>query len=329
VPRRSLVSIAFVLASSAMLLACDRSDPVEGGTLHIIAPSLPRIVDPQLTRGSPAREAFWVAYIPLLTYAHVPAHRGLRVIPGLATDMPRVSDDGRTYSLRIHGGLRYSDGEPIEASDFEHAVKRLLLLDPRRAGAFGGIAGAGRFQARGRGDIPGIRAVDRRGRIVIRLRRPRPGFEAALASLRAAPVPKTTPLRAPSAGPPPTSGPYAFSEFDPARELAMRRNPHWEANQATGIDVPDGHVDRIEIAVVPRIAEELSLVGEDRADLMLAQLPPAQALRLSEDDPGRFRIEEDQEPRMPTTYVSEQVRLTEVYFHPLFGHDLTSFEFQE
>jgi peptide/nickel transport system substrate-binding protein len=328
VPRRLLAALALVVASSATLVACDRSEPLEGGTLRVIAPSVPRIVDPQITQGSPAREAFWAAYIPLLTYAHVPAHAGLRVIPGLATDMPVVGGGGRTYALRIHRGLRYSDGEPIAASDFEHAVKRLLLLDPRGAGAFRGVAGAKRFQARRGGDLAGIRADDALGRVVIRLRRPRPGFEAALARLDAAPVPKSTPLRAPSTGPPPTSGPYAFSELDPGRELQMLRNPFWEGNKATGIDVPDGHVDRVEIEAVPDLTQEISIMGEDGADLLLAQVPIQQALELSEEDPGRFRIEEGLEPRMPTTYVSEPVRLDHVVFHPIFGHELTSLVFQ-
>jgi peptide/nickel transport system substrate-binding protein len=163
---------------------------------------------------------------------------------------------------------------------------------------------------------------------VIRLRRPQPHFESALASRRAAPVPKTTPLRGPSTAPPPASGPYAFTELDPGRELRMARNPHWEANKATGIDVPDGHVDRIEIEVVPGLAEELSLMDEERADLMLAPVPVGQALELAEDDPGRFRVEEKLEPRMPTTFVSERVILGDIYFHPLFGHDFTSVEFQ-
>jgi peptide/nickel transport system substrate-binding protein len=329
VPRRLLAILALVVGSSTALLACDRSEPVEGGTLRVIAPLLPRIVDPQITGGSPAREAFWVAYIPLLTYAHLPAHAGMRLIPGLATDMPRVSDGGRTYALRIHRGLRYSDGEPIEASDFEHAVKRLLLINPIGAGAFRGIDGAARFQARRRGDLAGIRTNDASGRVVIRLRRPRPGFEAALARLDAAPVPKSTPLRTSSTGPPPTSGPYAFSEFDPGRELRMRRNPFWEGNKATGIDVPDGHVDRIEIEAVPGLSRELSIMAEDGADLLLAPVPTGLALELSEDDPGRFRIEEKLEPRMPTTYVSERVRLDHVIFHPLFGHELTSLVFQD
>ena len=43
--------------------------------------------------------------------------------------MPKISADGTTYELTLRKGLKYSDGTPVKASDFEHAIKRVLNLE--------------------------------------------------------------------------------------------------------------------------------------------------------------------------------------------------------
>jgi ABC-type transport system substrate-binding protein/class 3 adenylate cyclase len=62
--------------------------------------------------------------------------RGMNIVPDLA-DRVSVSADGRTYTFRLREGLRWSDGEPLTASDFaftyramrEQAVQTVHLLE--------------------------------------------------------------------------------------------------------------------------------------------------------------------------------------------------------
>ena len=49
------------------------------------------------------------------------------VVPNLATDMPEISADGLTYTIKINGDTKWSDGEPVKASDFVFAWKRAVL----------------------------------------------------------------------------------------------------------------------------------------------------------------------------------------------------------
>ena len=49
------------------------------------------------------------------------------VVPNLATDMPEISADGLTYTIKINGDTKWSDGEPVKASDFIFAWKRAVL----------------------------------------------------------------------------------------------------------------------------------------------------------------------------------------------------------
>jgi peptide/nickel transport system substrate-binding protein len=328
VPRRPLALIALLLLPLALGSCAGTTEPVEGGTLRVLASSLPESVDPQLGQRGEGREAIWLAHLPLLTYAHRPGVAGLRVIPGLAEDMPAIGSGGRTYRLSLHRGLRYSDGEPIGVGDFERAVKRLLLLAPAGVPLPLEIVGAERFRQAGRGDIAGIQSDRRSGEIVIRLLRPTPDFERRLAMPYMAPVPASGPPATVSESPLPASGPYEIRQLEPGRSLTMTRNPHWGETKASGVDVPDGHVDRIAIEVVPSPGRAATEVEENRADLMLATVPAAAAAEL-EDNPNLFRYEAEIGTRQPTTLVSEPVDINDVIYNPIFGHDLTSFQFRE
>lgn len=48
------------------------------------------------------------------------------VVPDLATDLPEISEDGLTYTIKIPGDRKWSDGETVKASDFVYAWKRAV-----------------------------------------------------------------------------------------------------------------------------------------------------------------------------------------------------------
>lgn len=49
------------------------------------------------------------------------------VVTNLATDMPEISEDGLTYTIKMRGDTKWSDGEPVKASDFVYAWKRAVI----------------------------------------------------------------------------------------------------------------------------------------------------------------------------------------------------------
>ena len=49
------------------------------------------------------------------------------VVPNLATDMPEISEDGLTYTIKMRGDTKWSDGKPVKASDFIFAWNRAVL----------------------------------------------------------------------------------------------------------------------------------------------------------------------------------------------------------
>lgn len=49
--------------------------------------------------------------------------------PAAADSLPRVSTDGRTYTFHLRGDARWSNGDPVLASDFAYAWMRAMLPD--------------------------------------------------------------------------------------------------------------------------------------------------------------------------------------------------------
>src|ERR671912_30681 len=101
----------------------------KGGSITISQTSQPDYLDPALMYTVNAIEPSWLVYTPLLTYARVEGPEGSKLIPGLAEELPDISQDGLTYKLKLRDGLKYSDGKAVKASDFEHAIKRVLNLE--------------------------------------------------------------------------------------------------------------------------------------------------------------------------------------------------------
>ncbi len=57
----------------------------------------------------------------------------LKAVPGAAESM-QVSEDGKTYTFKLKPGLKYSDGQPLTAKNFEFAWKR--AADPNVNGEY-------------------------------------------------------------------------------------------------------------------------------------------------------------------------------------------------
>jgi peptide/nickel transport system substrate-binding protein len=294
---------AAVLAAASLCLpiAAGGADGVPGPTeARGSFSSFPDYMDPQLAYTSEGWTAMYDTYIPLLTYRHASGKAGSEIIPGLAKSLPRISDGGRKYTLVLRKGLRYSNGKPVKATDFEHAVERLFKLFSGGSVFYTDIVGARHYMRTRRGDIGGIVANDRSGRIVIRLVRPKGDFIDALALMFAAPVPPGTPDFDQTTSPPPGTGPYVITGSKPGLGWSYFRNPQWAPHNARMLpQLPSGHLDKIQIAVIPNAAEQVSQVEEGKLDFMFSPAPGNRWAELEAKFGGtQFRAE----PTLSTYY---------------------------
>ena len=151
-----LAVVGLVALTALGLASCggSGSSGKEGGVLKAGYPGFPDYMDPQLSYTAEGWTAMWNSYVPLLTYAHAEGVAGSRVIPGLAESMPKISNGGKTYTLQLRKGLKYSDGTPVKASDFTYAVERLFKLNSGGLPFYTTIVGAEKFLETKKGGSP-------------------------------------------------------------------------------------------------------------------------------------------------------------------------------
>jgi peptide/nickel transport system substrate-binding protein len=271
-PALSVIAIAILVCG---LSACGSgSSGKEGGKLRVSFASFPEALDPQLDYTGEGWSAMYDTYIPLLTYAHADGTAGSEVIPGLATDMPKVTNGGKTYTLTLRKGLKYSDGTPVKASDFESTVERMYKLNSPGTSYFSVVVGAEQFQKTKSGGISGITTDDKTGKITIELNEARGTFPDELALPFTALVPPDTPAEDQTANPPAGIGPYEISSVDPGNGWSYIRNPQWKKNNAKLLSqLPGGHVNTIEAVVVTNQSTQVNEVEQGKTNWMFDPLP--------------------------------------------------------
>src|SRR6266511_1392735 len=226
-------------------------------------------LDPGLSYTVQGWETMWNVYLSLLGYKHVNGPDGATIVPALAEDLPQISSDGKTYTLTLRKGLKYSDGTAVKASDFKYAIKRDFLVDSPGVGFFTNIVGADQFSKTKKGDISGITANDATGKITIKLAKPQGDFQNILATIFAAPVPANTPAKDQSTHPTPSTGPYMIQSYTPSRQFVLVRNPNFKPTD----DVPATNPDKMTVKIVEDDSAALQQVINGQADFDFHPIP--------------------------------------------------------
>jgi peptide/nickel transport system substrate-binding protein len=262
----------------------------DGGSVTAVTSSAWDSVDPQVGITGQARQAMWVVNTPLLTFRHASGLEGDEVVPGLATGMPKITNGGKTYTLTLRKGLKYSDGTPVKASDFAYAIERALGLNWAQASSFTeNIVGADKFLAEEADAISGIETDDASGKIEIQLTGPFGGFDALLALPAAAPIPADTPMKPQNTDPPAGYGPYMFESVTPNAGYTLVKNPEFKPLP----NVPAGHVDTITMKVNTNVQAAAEQVLENQVDVFSPDnpLPPLLVQRTEREAADRFQPE--------------------------------------
>jgi peptide/nickel transport system substrate-binding protein len=300
---RKLAALACVTALGALGLAACGDDGggggggKEGGEINGTVTSFPDYLDPQLSYTVEGWEGLWNTYVPLLTYQHGSGEETTKVVPGLAESLPDVSADGKTYTLTLRKGMKYSDGQPIVASDWLFSLERLFKVDSGGAPFFENIVGAEDFANGDADTISGVKTDDKTGKITIQLIEPSGTFENELGLMFTAPIPKNTPNADDPAGltnnPPPSSGPFMITNVDAPRSYTLERNPQFKTVQDAGAtDVPDAHVDKLTVTQNKNQSAQATGIEQNSNDFMVDP-PPADLLPdIQNTYSDRFRFEE-------------------------------------
>jgi peptide/nickel transport system substrate-binding protein len=243
-------------------------------------------LDPSQAYTGQSLWALWTVYEGLVTYRHVDGPGGYTVVPGLAAAMPKISRGGTVYTFTLRKNLKYSDGRPVRATDFECTLKRDFISSSPGVGFYEAIVGAKTFEKTLKGDIPGITADNRRRTIRIVLSGPRGDFMTILALPFAGFVPCGTPTEDQSGSPIAASGPYMIAPgADKNRSFTLLRNPKFKATRY----IPRGAVGRVTVVVVGDANAAVQRVIGGSADYTNAAVPPERIAAVSKRGQLRLR----------------------------------------
>lgn len=231
-------------------------------------------LDPGLSYRLESWQLFQDVYLGLVVKAHVSCPHGTptlnctTILPGLATTTGTVTNGGKDYAFTMRKGLKYSNGEPIKASDFKATIIRDFRLNSPGIGFYSNIVGIDACEKNPTkcSAINGITADDSTGKITIKLSQPQSDFLYVLSIFFSSPVPASTPQKDTENPPPAASGPYYFSSYQPSKQIVMQRNPYWKKGEIAA--VPDGNPDKIVATLNADASQAAQLVasGQDMYD---------------------------------------------------------------
>jgi peptide/nickel transport system substrate-binding protein len=249
---RPLAAIAVAALLTVALAACGSSSSSSsstagknGGTITIAAGTPPESADQGLDFTTQGNELYSVVNTPLLTFQRgVSGAASEKIVTGLAKSMPKLSNGGKTYTLFLRPGLKYSNGMPVKASDFTHAVERDIKI-PWIAASFltSFIKGAAAYGAPHSKltTISGIKTNNSTGEIQITLVHPFAPFEDILALAGTAPVPSSTPMSNQASTGTIGDGPYKWGPISVGHTYTLIKNTKFNGVPT----VPKGHADKI------------------------------------------------------------------------------------
>ena len=261
----------------------------EGGTATVLMGTAPDYLDPQESYTTQGWEPNRISYTPLIDYKHVNGAAGNEVIPGLATALPKISTDQKTYTLTLRKGLVFSNGQPVKASDFKCTVERVLKVNwGGKSFITDNVVGASEYDKGQASDISGITTDDATGQITIQLTKPYGAFTNVIATPNFGLVPCGTPQHTLTTQMPPGVGPYMVTDIVPNKSFSLFKNPKFA--QLNIPDIPTGHLDRINVTIESNTQTEAQQVLNNQADNFDAgdTLPPSIVPQVNSQASDRF-----------------------------------------
>jgi oligopeptide transport system substrate-binding protein len=149
-----------------------------------------------------------------------------------------ISPDGITYTFNLRQGLKWSDGQPLKAADFEYSWKRATdpVTKSRYAQVLWPVKGAEALgTGKGTAEGMGVKATDDRT-FVVTLERPAPFFMHLVATWTAFPLRRDTIEKngdkwTLGADTYISNGHYRLVEWKPEQSMTVEKNPnYWGEN---------------------------------------------------------------------------------------------------
>ncbi len=216
----------------------------KGGVLTIAYASTPENLDPSDQFYQDTAVILNLTHRSLTTFTM--RNDKMVLVPDLATDLGKVSEDGLSWTFTLKDGLKYEDGSPVTAQDVAFAIKRSFDKDLAGNGPTyqkdffkGGKDYAGPYT--GDKNWKGVETPDDKT-VVINLEKRFETLPYFVSFSQFSPIPEAKDKKKDYQLHPLATGPYMFDTYTPGTELKLKRNPNWDpATDPARNAYPDGY----------------------------------------------------------------------------------------
>src|SRR6266702_2317655 len=277
----------------------------KGGTLTILANPSFGVADPAQNYTLQEWQLLIDTHDGLTQFARVGGVAGTKIVPDLATAIPVPADGGKTYVFHLRSGIKFSNGQPLKASDFVKTFERQFTV-PGPTSFYSGIVGASKCKPKKCDLSQGVVADDSANTLTIHLTAADPEFFDKLALPFAYVVPGSTSRKLTGNDVPPGTGPYMWKSYDPNKAAVLVRNPYF--HQWSAAAQPAGNPNSIVEKFGLPISEEVTQVENGQADEVFDGdvIPPD---RLSELNGAQFQSQVHVNPLTADWYFALNTKL--------------------
>jgi peptide/nickel transport system substrate-binding protein len=287
---RSLFPLLTVIGLVALVLtACGGSSKKKsssssssgnaGGTLMTVAKAAPSgSPDSQINYTLQEWQLLIITHDGLVGFKRAAGTEGTKLVPDLATSVPKPTDGGKTYTFTLRKGIKFSNGKELKASDVKFTFERLFRIGSSpNAGTWYNVIVGGDACVKTPKTCKldqGVVANDAKGTVTFHLTKGDPEFLDKLAVPFAFILPTGTPDKEVQM-PPPGTGPYKFVEYNPNKQIKLVRNTffkEWSKDAQ-----PNGNPDVIIQKFGLSAEAEVTQVENGQADWMF-DTPPSDRL---------------------------------------------------
>src|SRR5207248_6859370 len=251
----------------------------KGGTLITRANAAPSgSPDPQVNYTLQEWQFLIITHDGLVAFKRVGGAEGTKLVPDLATAIPKPTDGGKTYMFTIRKGIKFSNGKELKPSDVKYTFLRLFKIkqSPNAGSWYNVIVGGDACVKTSKtcNLDQGVIANDAKGTVTFHLTRGDPEFLDKLAVPFAFILPTGTPNKEVQI-PPPGTGPYKWVTYNPNKELKLVRNPYFKewSKDAQPNGNPDVIIQKYGLSGEAQVTQ----VENGQADWMF-DTPPADRL---------------------------------------------------
>jgi peptide/nickel transport system substrate-binding protein len=288
--RRPLLYAGAALTAVALALAgcgggsssgtSSSGTPRSGGTFTILANSAFGVADPAQNYTLEEWQLLIDTHDGLTQFARVAGVPGTKIVPDLATSIPKPTNGGKTYVFHIRRGIKFSNGQTLTPSAFVTTFERQFTV-PGPTSFYSGIVGASACSTKGCTLSKGVIANDSAYTLTINLTAPDPELMDQLALPFAYAVPPSTPLKLTGNNVPPGTGPYMWKSYNPNTEAVLVRNPYFHV--WSKLAQPAGYPNEIIEKYGLQVSNEVTEVENNEANEVFDgdQIPSDQLSQLN------------------------------------------------